>query len=169
MQKTSGQKENKLLNNLGGFEMRKFLKQLLNKRLKNEKGLTLIELLAVIVILGIIAAIAVPAIGNIINNSSLKAAKADVVNIINAANIYFTDNNKSNGDTVNQTEIRNYLESYGVFEGKEFTVTKGSPSSFSLKANTTITAGGKTISITGATIDNIQVENANEVTTVFDF
>ncbi len=31
--------------------------------LKNQKGLTLVELLAVIVILGIIAAIAVPSIG----------------------------------------------------------------------------------------------------------
>ena len=39
--------------------------------LKNEKGLTLIELLAVIVILAIVAAIAVPAIGNIIENSRL--------------------------------------------------------------------------------------------------
>ena len=33
--------------------------------LKNEKGLTLIELLAVIVILGIIAAIAIPRIGGL--------------------------------------------------------------------------------------------------------
>ncbi len=39
------------------------MKKFLQKRLKNEKGLTLVELLAVIVILGIIAAIAVPSIG----------------------------------------------------------------------------------------------------------
>ena len=45
----------------------------MKKQLNNEKGLTLIELLAVIVILAIIAAIAVPAIGNIINNSKDKA------------------------------------------------------------------------------------------------
>ncbi len=42
------------------------MKKFLQKRLKNEKGLTLVELLAVIVILGIIAAIAIPSIGNII-------------------------------------------------------------------------------------------------------
>ena len=33
------------------------------KRLKDQKGMTLVELLAVIVILGIIAAIAIPSIG----------------------------------------------------------------------------------------------------------
>lgn len=37
-------------------------------RVKNEKGLTLVELLAVIVILAIVAAIAIPAISNVIDN-----------------------------------------------------------------------------------------------------
>ena len=36
---------------------------------KNQKGFTLVELLAVIVILGIIAAIAIPSIGGIIDKS----------------------------------------------------------------------------------------------------
>ena len=45
------------------------MKKFLQKRLKNEKGLTLVELLAVIVILGIIAAIAIPSIGNIVENT----------------------------------------------------------------------------------------------------
>ena len=58
------------------------MKKFLQKRLKNEKGLTLVELLAVIVILGIIAAIAVPSIGGIIQDSRVKAVKADAQNVL---------------------------------------------------------------------------------------
>ncbi|WP_099352108.1 prepilin-type N-terminal cleavage/methylation domain-containing protein [Fredinandcohnia onubensis] len=57
------------------------------KVLKNQKGLTLIELLAVIVILGIIAAIAVPAIGNVINNTKLDAVKADALQVLESSNL----------------------------------------------------------------------------------
>lgn len=63
--------------------MVKWMKQLR----KNEKGLTLIELLAVIVILGIVAAIAIPAIGSIINNSKQDAHKANALMVLNAAKL----------------------------------------------------------------------------------
>jgi type IV pilus assembly protein PilA len=43
---------------------------MLKRIIKNERGLTLIELLAVVVILGIISAIAVPSIGGLIENCS---------------------------------------------------------------------------------------------------
>jgi len=62
------------------------------KQINNEKGLTLIELLAVIVILAIVAAIAVPAIGNIIQNSKEKAVVSDALMVLSAANLYFVDN-----------------------------------------------------------------------------
>jgi type IV pilus assembly protein PilA len=45
---------------------------------KNQKGLTLIELLAVIVILGVISAIAVPSITGIISSTKEKADLASV-------------------------------------------------------------------------------------------
>lgn len=63
----------------------------LKKRTANQKGLTLIELLAVIVILAIIAAIAIPAIGNIISNSRDKAILSESLNIISGAKIAYMD------------------------------------------------------------------------------
>ena len=91
-------------------------KKLLNKKLlKNQKGLTLIELLAVIVILAIIAAIAIPAIGNIIENSRYNAVKADAINVLNAANIYFTDNPEVPGPIEVKAHLieNKYLETAG--------------------------------------------------------
>jgi len=58
--------------------------------LKEEKGLTLVELLAVIVILGIISAIAVPSIGGLIENTKKEAHKANAHQLIEAARQYVT-------------------------------------------------------------------------------
>ncbi|CAM3457789.1 hypothetical protein GCM10009865_35480 [Aeromicrobium ponti] len=54
---------------------------------KNQKGLTLVELLAVIVILGIIAAIAVPSIGKIMENSKKDAHVSNAQQILGAAKL----------------------------------------------------------------------------------
>lgn len=98
--------------------------QQMKKRIKNEKGLTLIELLAVIVILAIVAAIAIPAIGNIIENSRSKAVVSDAINVMNSANMYFTDNSVKDGESVNLTALTSggFLESAGKLT--EATVTK---------------------------------------------
>ncbi|KOR94705.1 prepilin-type N-terminal cleavage/methylation domain-containing protein [Geobacillus stearothermophilus] len=85
--------------------------------LKNERGLTLIELLAVIVILGIIAAIAIPSIGGIINKSKNDAKIAEGIQIINAAKMYMTANSftpdsaNSSIQTLDQTDLNDYLDS----------------------------------------------------------
>jgi type IV pilus assembly protein PilA len=57
----------------------------LTKPLKNQKGLTLIELLAIVVILGVIALIAIPSIGGIINNTKKNSHRANAQIIVDAA------------------------------------------------------------------------------------
>jgi len=103
-------------------------KKLLNKKLlKNQKGLTIVELLAVLVILAIVAFIAVPAIGNIIENSRYNAVKADAVNVLNAANLYYTDNPEDkNSIKISDLKDAGYLDNPGKIPG-DANVTSGVP------------------------------------------
>ncbi|MGG3999890.1 prepilin-type N-terminal cleavage/methylation domain-containing protein [Anoxybacillus kestanbolensis] len=90
---------------------------MLKKLIRNEKGLTLIELLAVIVILGIIAAIAIPSIGGLIENSKKDAHVANAQQMINAAKIAVTadkDLIPANGKA--KTISLKYLEDNGYLE-----------------------------------------------------
>ncbi|MGX1192721.1 type IV pilin protein [Metabacillus sp. SLBN-84] len=92
------------------------------KMLKNERGLTLIELLAVVVILGIIAAIAVPAIGNVISKSKEDAIHAEAVQVLDAAKLFVSTNNPTDttktysniGENPN-TQMNDYLDGVGDY------------------------------------------------------
>lgn len=68
------------------------------KQMKNEKGMTLVEVLAVLVILALIAAIAIPMIGNMISNSQQKSELNDALNIIAAAKLADTNGDKVGSD-----------------------------------------------------------------------
>ncbi|WLR50086.1 type II secretion system protein [Bacillus tianshenii] len=87
---------------------------MLNRLLRNQKGLTLIELLAVIVILGIIAAIAVPSIGNIIENSKKDAHIANAEQMVSAARLAKAAN--VDGDIATNTYSMEHLVSEGFLE-----------------------------------------------------
>ena len=102
------------------------LKKLFNKeQVKNEKGLSLIELLAVIVILAIISAIAIPAIGNILDNSRYNAVKADGIHVLKAAKKYFIEEPTQTKVTVETLLDEKYLDSAGMIPVNEYSyVTK---------------------------------------------
>lgn len=137
--------------------MRKFVKELLNKRLNNEKGLTLIELLAVIVILGIIAAIAVPAIGGIIDNSKYSATKADAINAINAAKLYYLENSSDTSVTVKELKDQKFLESKG-----NLTDAMTISSALQISGTTVEFKTGSSIKFNSATLDDINKTDASK-------
>lgn len=94
------------------------------RRLKNQKGLTLVELLAVIVILGIIAGIAVPSIGKIIDNSKRDAAIANALQVINATNLAIASGIDSS--TIKTAEdIKDFIEPFpDPFKGDPIQLNK---------------------------------------------
>ncbi|ARK20447.1 type II secretion system protein [Sporosarcina ureae] len=145
------------------------MKKFIQKKL-NQKGLTLVELLAVIVILGIIAAIAVPAIGNIITNSKVSALKADGQNAISAANIYFAENTATdNKVTTGVLKDDGYLEDTGGFGESEATISKGTGEVTTPTITGTATNGNISVEFTSATtadINKIGNKNDTAVTTV---
>ncbi|MDM5315099.1 type II secretion system protein [Fictibacillus sp. b24] len=102
------------------------LNKLLKKYAKNEKGLTLIELLVVIVILGIIAAIAVVSIGGIVGKTKDKAAVTEAVQIINAAKLAQSEDSKKVSWT--PTELESYVSNLKdttwtvTLSGKEYKI-----------------------------------------------
>lgn len=111
------------------------------KKLKNERGLTLVELLAVIVILAIIAIIAFVFIGGVIENSRKDAHIANAQQIISAAKLHeATGGDLTKGVTVQELIDMKYLDSViNPWNNKEdpykanATITKNDKDEFVLK------------------------------------
>ncbi len=78
--------------------------------IKNNKGVTLVELLIVIVVMGIIAAFAIPAVGTIIDNTTKDAIVADAIAVENAANLYCAQTTCSLTQNLTWAEVEPYVE-----------------------------------------------------------
>ncbi|TWT09015.1 prepilin-type N-terminal cleavage/methylation domain-containing protein [Planomicrobium sp. CPCC 101079] len=146
------------------------MKKFIQNKLKDQKGMTLIELLAVIVIIAIIAAIAIPAIGNIIENSRYSAVKSDATNVLNAAQLYYTENpqgpqptgqNVTAPDlTVAMLKTEGFLESEGEIPTTA-TITRGTGTDNALQLTTSAIkySGSKTLTFSNATVKQINDDN----------
>lgn len=128
------------------------------KLLKNERGLTLVELLAVIVILGIISAVAVPSIGGIIEKSKEDAIKADAITIINAAKLYSLEKeiDSNTGVTPDELEEQDYLDSLTTTWDNNPKVIKTSEGEFLLSG--TGSKAGKSLTFSNASISDIDAD-----------
>lgn len=78
--------------------------------IKNNKGVTLVELLIVIVVMGIIAAFAIPAVGTIIDNTQKDAIVADAIAVENAANLYCAQTTCSLTQNLEWADVEPYVE-----------------------------------------------------------
>lgn len=103
------------------------------KKFKNERGLTLVELLAVIVILAIVAVIAFVMIGKVIENSKKDAHIANAQQLIASAKLYDSQggefaNNVVTSETLNKEGLIDELINPWDSSDKEYkgTVTKTS-------------------------------------------
>lgn len=90
--------------------MKKWIQE--QKQYKDERGLTLVELLAVIVILAIVATIAFVAIGNVMENSRKDALVSNGLQMIESAKLY-----EANGETIGESGVEiGDLQDAGVLE-----------------------------------------------------
>ncbi|MDQ0351996.1 type IV pilus assembly protein PilA [Alkalibacillus filiformis] len=128
--------------------------------MKNQKGITLVELLAVIVILGIIALIAVPAIANVIEDSRYDSVKATAINIIEAGELYAVTN-EEDSVTLSELEDEGYINISGYDDSSDDISVSIDSSGSTIDG--ILSDSNVAIQFTDATIQNINDTSASDL------
>lgn len=87
--------------------------------IKNNKGVTLIELLIVIVVMGIIAAFAIPSVGTIIENSREDSIINDALLLDNAAKLHCAQVD-CDTNTPTFADLMPYVDGFTVGDGGDY-------------------------------------------------
>jgi MSHA pilin protein MshA len=92
--------------------------------LRNEKGFTLIEIIAVLVILGILAAVAIPKYISMMDSSRLAAAQGAIAEVKGRADGYYASQTLANGAVPSSPTVFASVTATPPL-GSDFTVTAG--------------------------------------------
>ncbi|KGP90925.1 hypothetical protein N780_02830 [Pontibacillus chungwhensis BH030062] len=148
--------------------MLKKFRQLMNK---DEKGFTLVELLAVIVILGIIAAIAIPSIANVVENSKKDSLIRTAEQAVEAYRLAETSSDldtiqtESSGAALTFSELAagGYLENSDGYSGSVVpSEVLGDNDSATGESTYQVSVTGNGYEIVNKNIDSITRDDVNE-------
>lgn len=120
-----------------------------NRALRNQKGFTLIEIIAVLVILGILAAIAIPKYFSLMNDAKNKAAQGAVAEGISRVNAMSAKYLLSYSTPPTYTNISGSLTSTSGTDAGDFTLAYGATDAGGTAVG--ITASGTASNVAGAT------------------
>lgn len=104
------------------------------KKIRSNKGFTLVEIMIVVVIIGLLAAMAIPAFQKVRQNSIEKTLTNDARQVASAANQYFLETGEStftvgaippSGLVPNTAELYNYVKQLSKGNVIQPTITAG--------------------------------------------